>query len=77
MLYSIPNILTQNDEYKLKLKCIITDTEEALINSVNTVFKNIQRIGCYYHYFQNFKINLKKHKYKNTENLKDKIHYMD
>ena len=32
MLYSIKNILTQNDEYKLKLKCIITDTEEALIN---------------------------------------------
>ena len=67
MLYSIKNILTQNDEYELKLNCVITDTEDALINSINTVFNNIQRIGCYYHYMQDIKRNIKN--FKNNKNL--------
>ena len=49
IFYSILNILTQNMIFNLKLKFIVTDTEMALINAINTVFVNIKRIGCYFH----------------------------
>ena len=46
---SVLNILTQNNIYKLDIKTITTDTELALINSIQNTFDNIQRLGCWFH----------------------------
>ena len=43
------NILNQHNLCSLKIKYIITETELALINGINNIFKNIIRIGCYFH----------------------------
>lgn len=47
---AILSILTQNDNYNLNIKTIISDCEIALIKAFNNNFKNIQRINCFYHY---------------------------
>ena len=46
---SIIRILTQNNIYNLALETITTDSESALINAINANFKNVQRIGCWFH----------------------------
>ena len=46
---SIYRILSQNNMYILNIKTITTDSELALINSVNSNFKEAQRIGCWFH----------------------------
>lgn len=42
---SVFNILTQNMIYNLKVKYIITDTENAMVNAINNIFINTKRIG--------------------------------
>ena len=42
---SIYNILNQNDIYELEFNTITTNTEIALINDLNYIFKNFTRIG--------------------------------
>ena len=46
---SVKRILTQNNIFNLEIQTIITDTENALINAINNNFKNIQRLGCWFH----------------------------
>ena len=50
---SLRRILTQNDLYKLNIQTIITDTEVALINAINSNFNEVQRIGCWFHLKEN------------------------
>ena len=50
---SIKRILTQNNLYQINYKTITTDTEVALINSINYNFDNTTRIGCWFHLKQN------------------------
>ena len=60
MQKSVKIILTQNNKFDLKVQCIISDSEDAWVNAINYVFDNVNRIGCYYHYIQDLKQNLKK-----------------
>ena len=46
---SVKRILTQNGLYQLNTKTITTDTEPALINAINAIFNDAQRIGCWFH----------------------------
>ena len=46
---SIKNILSQNNIYELNIDTITTDTELALINSINNNFPNTKRIGCWFY----------------------------
>ena len=46
---SVKRILTQNNIFNLEIQTITTDTENALINAINNNFKNIQRLGCWFH----------------------------
>ena len=46
---SLKRILTQNELYQLNIKTITTDTEVALINTINANFPETQRIGCWFH----------------------------
>ena len=46
---SIIRILTQNNIYILNIKSITTDTELALINDINSNFKGVQRLRCWFH----------------------------
>ena len=46
---SIKRILTQLNLYKLEIESITTDSELALINSVNNNFENSISIGCWFH----------------------------
>jgi hypothetical protein len=57
MLKSVKIILTQNNKFDLKVQYIISDSENALVNAINNVFDNVNRIGCYYHYVQDLKHN--------------------
>ena len=48
---SISNIITLTEGNKnLKLKSITIDFEERLINSLNHVFPETKKIGCFFHY---------------------------
>ena len=49
---SIIRILTQQKIYELNINTITTDTELALINSVQNNFRNSKRIGCWFHLHQ-------------------------
>ena len=68
LLYSIKNILTQNDNYNLQVEAIVSDKEIALVNSINEVFSHILRIGCYYHRIDDCKKNLSNFKLLNKAN---------
>ena len=46
---SVKRILTQFNLYKLQIESITTDSEIALINSVNNNFENSKRIWCWFH----------------------------
>ena len=46
---SIIQIFTQNNLYDLDIQSFTTDTEIALINSVNNNFKKAKRIGFWFH----------------------------
>ena len=46
---SIIQILTQNNLYDIDIQSFTTDTEIALINSVNNNFKKAKRIGFWFH----------------------------
>ena len=46
---SIKRILTKFNLYKLEIESITTDSEIALINTVNNNFQNSIRIGCWFH----------------------------
>ena len=50
---SILRILTQNNLYHISYQTITTDTEIALINTINNNFENTTRIGCWFHLKQN------------------------
>ena len=50
---SLKRLLTQNGLYQLNIKTITTDTEVALINSINANFNDSQRIGNWFHLKQN------------------------
>ena len=65
---SIIEILTQNYIYVLPLMSIITDIELPLINSVESTFIGVQRIGCFYHLKDNLE------KYANSMGLLNKNH---
>ena len=49
---SVKRVLTQNYIFELNIITITTDTELALINSVENNFRNTQRIGCWFHLHQ-------------------------
>ena len=49
---SVIRILTQQHNFELNIITITTDTELALINSVENNFRNTQRIGCWFHLHQ-------------------------
>lgn len=59
VLESLINILTENGNLSLNVKCIIIDNEISLINSINKNFNKIQRIACYYNYKLDILRNLK------------------
>ena len=77
MLKLVKIILTQNNKFDLKVQCIISDSEDAWVNAINYVFDNVNRIGCYYHYIQDLKQNLKKGslEIENYSNKKKQIIY--
>ena len=71
---SVISIITQNKSLPLNVKFIITDSELALNKSIKNKFKDVKRIGCYYHYKKNLLKNMKefglyKNKYKNTSDI--------
>ena len=57
---NIKSILSFGKKYKMNIKTITTDNEQALINVVTKYFPNSQRISCYFHYKQSLERNAKK-----------------
>ena len=53
-------IITENNTYKINLISISIDIEEALANSVKTVFIDIRHTGCLFHYIKNIRLNMNK-----------------
>ena len=64
---SIYNILNQNDIYELEFNTITTNTEIALINDLNYIFKNFTRIGCWFHLNQDIIRNARTYGLLNTK----------
>ena len=63
---------------KINIKTIVTDSERALMNSVNKNFPKAQRVACYFHYKEDIIRNLRtyglyKNEMKNTTNEVIKI----
>ena len=58
---SIKTIISQNNSVSYNVETITTDSEEALIMSINECFPETQRIGCYYHYINDINRNAKLH----------------
>ena len=56
----IKDIITENNTYKIKLYSVCTDFEEALSNSVKSIFEGIRHTGCLFHYIKNIRLNLNK-----------------
>ena len=71
LLHKIKLILTQNNIYKLGFQYIISDNEIALINSINSVFPEIRRISCFFHYAQNIRKNLSKYGFLKKDYLEE------
>ena len=46
---SIKRILTQQNIIKLDISTITTESELALINSIENNFENSKRLGCWFH----------------------------
>ena len=59
-LSSLYNIITEYHNNSLNIISICTDFEEALINAVKLVFKNIRNVGCLFHYIKNIRLNMQK-----------------
>ena len=56
---SMLNIITQNREYELKAKVIVTDSESALRNSLKKIIPNVMYITCFFHYTQDILRNIR------------------
>ena len=71
---SIIQIFTQNNLYDLDIQSFTTDTEIALINSVNNNFKKAKRIGFWFHLKQDLVYQAKIYDLlnKNNKNLNTK-----
>ena len=67
---NIKSILSFGKKYKMNIKTITTDNEQALINVVTKYFPNSQRISCYFHYKQSLERNAKKLVYAKNNILK-------
>ena len=52
--------LTNNETEIIKLTTITCDFEIALINAISEIFKNIYKVGCYFHYKQCLRRNAQK-----------------
>ena len=68
----IRSILEKGFKEKLKLENYTTDFEIAMNNALSSVFPNISRTGCYFHYKQCIDRNLGKYGFKKKymQNLK-------
>ena len=53
ILDKINTIITQNNKYQINIKTITSVQERALVNSINIVFSNVQRINCWFHLKEN------------------------
>ena len=56
---SIIKILTDDRKIELEVENIITDTEQALVDTIKKYFPNSQRIGCFFHYKKDIIRNIK------------------
>ena len=56
---SVKTLITQNNIVSYNVEIITSDSEEALILAINECFPQAQRIGCYYHYLNDIKKNVK------------------
>lgn len=60
ILSEILNIITIENNVKLKLISITSDFEKGLINGIKNIFKEIRHVGCLFHLVKNIRINLLK-----------------
>ena len=65
---SIINIVTDNGKINLNIKSIVTDSEKALMKTIEKTFPKAQRIACYFHYVQDIVRNLKSYGLFKNEN---------
>ena len=56
---SIIRLLSDDNNNHIKFETIVTDQEVGLINVINKIFPNSQRIACLFHYKQDILRNLK------------------
>ena len=65
---SMYNIITQNEEYQLKAKIIVTDSEIALLNALKKIIPNVMYITCFFHFAQDILRNIRNyHLYKKEQ----------
>ena len=65
---SMYNIITQNEEYQLKAKIIVTDSEIALRNALKKIIPNVMYITCFFHFAQDILRNIRNyHLYKKEQ----------
>ena len=72
---SMYNIITQNEEYQLKAKIIVTDSENALRKALKKIIPNVMYITCFFHFTQDILRNIRNHHLYKKEKKKtsDKI----
>ena len=70
---ALKKIITLEGESDLSMIFYTTDYELALSNALETIFPNIRRFGCYYHYSYNIRENIKIKI--NIGNIKDENQY--
>jgi len=67
VLQSIKTILTQYDIINLNIETITSDSEKALVNSLNNNFDDFQRVSCWFHMKQNIIKNAKQNGFFNPK----------
>ena len=56
---SILRLISEDKNKDIKFETIVTDQEQGLINVINKIFPNSQRIACLFHFKQDILRNLK------------------
>ena len=65
---SFINIVSDNGKINLNIKSIVTDSENALMKTIEKIFPKAKRIACYFHYVQDIVRNLKSYGLFKNEN---------
>ena len=75
VLLSVKNIITQNDNFTISAKIMVTDAEKALRNATKKLFPNMMHLTCYFHYIQDLVRNIKSYGLykKDNKKISDKI----